>query len=118
MVSVDYFGPLLVKQYRKTEKRYGVLFTCLSIRAVHLEVATSLDTDSFILAFRRFVARRGQPESVYSDNGTNLVGDERELRESLQELDQTKIQNEMSQKGVNWTFLPPTASHMGGVWER
>ena len=53
-------------------KRYGVLFTCLSVRAIHLEVAHSLDTDSFFNAMRRFIARRGQPEEVRSDNGRGL----------------------------------------------
>ena len=117
-VGVDYFGPMLVKKYRKTEKRYGVLFTCLSTRAVHLEVANSLDTDSFIMALRRFIARRGQPDSMYSDNGTNFVGGERELRQSLQEFDQARIVDELSREHTKWTFLPPSASHMGGVWER
>ena len=117
-VGVDYFGPMLVKKYRKTEKRYGVLFTCLSTRAVHLEVANSLDTDSFLMALRRFIARRGKPDSMYSDNGTNLVGGERELRESLQEFDQARIADNLSQDHIKWTFMPPSASHMGGVWER
>ncbi|XP_043201117.1 uncharacterized protein LOC122369981 [Amphibalanus amphitrite] len=117
-VGVDYFGPMFVKKYRRTEKRYGVLFTCFSTRAVHLEVANALDTDSFVMALRRFMARRGKPDSMYSDNGTNLVGGERELRESLHELDQTRITDELSQENIKWTFMPPSASHMGGVWER
>ena len=64
-------------------KRYGALFTCLSIRAIHLEVTHSLDTDSFINAMRRFIARRGQPEEVRSDNVGNCVRGERELRETI-----------------------------------
>ena len=78
-VGVDYFGPMLVKQKRSHVKRYGCLFTCLASRAVHIEIAHSLDTDSFIDALRRFIARRGRPEVMRSDNGTNFHGGEREL---------------------------------------
>ena len=72
-VGIDCFGPFVVRRGRSLVKRYGVLFTCLSIRAIHLEVAHSLDTDSFINAMRRFIALRGQPEEVRSDNGGNFV---------------------------------------------
>jgi hypothetical protein len=57
--AVDYFGPWLVKEGRREVKRYGVLFTCMASRAVHLEIAHSMDTSSFINAYRRFVGRRG-----------------------------------------------------------
>ena len=69
-VGVDYFGPIMVKQGRSRVKRYGCLFTCLNCRAVHLEVANSLDTDWFINALRRFISRRGKPSKIISDNGT------------------------------------------------
>ena len=84
-VGVDYGGPYLTKQGRgKTRtKRYLCLFTCLTTRAVHLEMAYALDTDSFINAFSRMVARRGTPAFVLSDNGTNFVGAERELCPTL-----------------------------------
>ena len=72
-VGMDYFGPFEIKRGRSLVKRYGVVFTCLSTRAIHLEKADSLDTDSCINAIRRFVARRGQVQEVRSDNGTNLV---------------------------------------------
>ena len=81
--GVDHFGPLLVKESRSTVKRYGCLFTCLMTRAVHLEVAHSLETDSFIIALRRMMARRGKPRNISSDNGTNFVGAEQELNECL-----------------------------------
>ena len=70
-VVVDYFGPLVVGQGRSNVKRYGCLFTCLVVRAVHIEVVHSLDTHSFINALRRFINTRGCPNTIYSDNGTN-----------------------------------------------
>lgn len=117
-VGVDYFGPFEVKQKRSRVKRYGVIFTCLASRAVHLEVAASLDTDSYINALRRFIARRGQVTKIRSDNGTNFVGAERELARSIQEWNQHQIQKSMLQKNVDWQFNPPAGSHHGGVWER
>ncbi|KAK5928662.1 hypothetical protein CgunFtcFv8_013710 [Champsocephalus gunnari] len=117
-VGVDYFGPFEVKRGRSTVKKYGVLFTCLTVRAIHIEVASSLDTDSFVNALRRFIARRGQVLELRSDNGTNFVGAERELREAIERLNIAKINNTLLQKGIKWTFNPPTGSHHGGVWER
>ena len=92
-VGVDYAGPYLTKQGRRRakEKRYLCLFTCLATRAVHLEMAYSLDSDSFINAFSRMTSRRGTPAYVISDNGTNFVGAQRELRELVQALDHKKI---------------------------
>lgn len=97
-------------------KRYGVIFTCLAIRAVHIEVASSLDTDSFINALCRFIARRGQVKELRSDNGTNFVGDQRELKEAIESWNQIQIHNTLLQRGIKWIFNPPTGSHHGGVW--
>jgi hypothetical protein len=58
-------------------KRYGIIFTCLAVRAIHIEVSYSLETDYFILALRRFIARKGQVKEMRSDNGTNIVGGEK-----------------------------------------
>ena len=79
-VGVDCFGPFLVKRGRSQFKRYGVLYTCLVIRAVHIEGAYSMDTDSFINSMRRFIARQGTRELMRSDNGTNFVGGDKEFR--------------------------------------
>lgn len=117
-VGVDYFGPIEVKRGRIRCKRYGVIFTCLASRAVHLEVAPSLDTDACINAVRRFISRRGQVSHVFSDNGTNFVGAARELKEAFSTLDSERLQQVLLQKGIQWKFNPPAASHFGGVWER
>ena len=117
-VGVDYFGPFYVKRGRCMEKRYGVLFTCLTVRAVHIEVAHSLDTSSFINALRRFIARRGSPRVIRSDNGTNLTSGEKELREAIGGWNESKIGEFLLQKEVRWVFNLPAASHMGGIWER
>ena len=114
--GIDYFGPLYVRVARSTPKRWGVIFTCLACRAVHFEIAHSLDTDSFLGAFSRFTARRGVPKHVFSDNGTNFVAAEKELKEMIDGLDKDRIQHARSE--IQWKFLPPHASHMAGVWER
>lgn len=117
-VGIDYFGPFLVKRGRVQVKRYGVIFTCLAIRAVHLEVASSLDTDACLNAIRRFLARRGQVREMYSDNGTNFRSADSELRKSIKEWNTSKIEKHLQQKGVQWNFNPPAGSHHGGSWER
>jgi transposase InsO family protein len=114
----DYFGPMIIKCGRKREKRWGCLFTCLSVRAVHLEIASSLNADSVILALRRFIAFRGKPKKLFSDNGTNFVGTSRELKEALVGIDSDKIHDTLAERGIEWCFIPPRAPHMGGAWER
>ncbi|XP_030836079.1 uncharacterized protein LOC115922128 [Strongylocentrotus purpuratus] len=114
-VDADCFGSFMVKQGRSHVKRYGCI---LVVRAVHIEILHSLDTDSFLNALQRFMARRGQPEVIRSDNGTKFVGGNRELKKGVQHWNQQKIQNPLLQKGIDWKFNPPSASHMGGSWER
>ncbi|XP_063072352.1 uncharacterized protein LOC134463029 isoform X1 [Engraulis encrasicolus] len=116
--GVDYFGPFEVKRGRSLAKRYGVLFTCMTSRAIHIEVANSLDTSSCINALRRFICRRGQVKYLRSDNGTNFVGANAELQKALSTLDQDKVHSTLRTMGIEWTFNPPGASHHGGIWER
>ena len=97
------------------QKRYICLFTCLSCRAVHLEMAYGLDTDSLINAFYRMVSRRGLQEVMVSDNGTNFVSGDRELKELVAGLDKDKIQTSAANKGIKWHFNPPGAPHFNGV---
>lgn len=115
---VDYFGPLFVKRGKgkTTEKRWGVIFTCMNSKAVHLEVAESLEADDFILVLIQFLIRRGSVKEMRSDNGiTNFFGAEREVRDAIEQLDETKINNELSMRGctVNGLLSPRSLTHMG-----
>ncbi|XP_055522707.1 uncharacterized protein LOC129716889 [Wyeomyia smithii] len=113
-VGIDYFGPVLVEVGRSNVKRWIALFTCLTVRAVHLEIAYSLSTASCVSCVRRFVSRRECPVEFYSDNGTNFQGADRILREQInQGLSATFTNAE-----TKCNFNPPEAPHMGGAWER
>lgn len=116
--GMDFFGPFEVTVGRHREKRYGVVFTCMTTRAIHVEVAHSLTTDSCIMAIRRMMARRRKPTVMYSDNGTNLRGADRELQETLEQMSFGDIEREVLERGIQWVFNRPAASHMGGSWER
>ena len=116
--GVDYFGPMMVKVRRSSVKVWGCLFTCLTVRAVHLDLVGSLSTDDFILCLRRFIGRTGSPAHIYSDNGTNFKGAKTELETALQELDQNQICSTLAAHSIGWHFIPPHAPHFGGAWER
>ena len=100
-------------------KRYGVIFTCITRRVIHLEIAGDLTTDSLILALRRFIARRGNVKHIRSDNGTNFKGVQEELKDAIAEINIPEVVSELVQKHVNfiWTFNPPSSPWMGGAWE-
>ncbi|XP_068742123.1 uncharacterized protein [Montipora capricornis] len=117
-VGVDCFGPITIRRGSSTVKRYAVLFTCLSCRAIHIEVAHSLDTDSFVNAMRRFISKRGRPKEIRSDNGSNFVGGEKELREAINHWNHQQIYKFLLHESTKWTFNPPAGSHHGGVWGR
>lgn len=115
--GVDCFGPFEVKIGRPVEKRWGIIFKCLTIRAVHLDVLTSIDTDAFLMALRRFIARRGTPAELYSEQGTNFRGGERELQAAFAAMT-SDLQKLLAPHKIVFHFNPPAAPHFGGVWER
>ncbi|XP_038160417.1 uncharacterized protein LOC119796094 [Cyprinodon tularosa] len=115
--GMDCFGPLTVKVGRRQEKRWGILFKCLTTRAVHIDLLSSLDQDSFLMALRRFISRRGKPAELLSDQGTNFRGGERELHDSFKAM-HPALQSELAKHQVKFQFNPPSAPHFGGAWER
>ncbi|XP_055615090.1 uncharacterized protein LOC129761395 [Toxorhynchites rutilus septentrionalis] len=116
-VGIDYFGPISVKRSRSLVKRWVALFTCLTVRAIHLEIVHSLTTESCKMAIRRFIAYRGAPSEIYTDNGTNFKGASRELLQELKTIN-NGLANTFTDANTKWVFNPPSAPHFGGVWER
>ena len=119
--GMDVFGPWYIKERRSQLKRWGLIFTCLASRAVHLETLNTMESDSFINALRRFINRRGKIRQLYSDQGSNFVGARNELTAALKEIDVAPIKNFLLSQDCDWIDFKmnvPTASHMGGIWER
>ena len=124
-VGVDYAGPFLIKygMVRKPTlvKAYACIFVSLAVKAVHLEVVSDLTSESFIATLRRFIARRGYPSLIWSDNGTNFVGADRELNELYQFLSQQNTEGTISDfctaRKVEWRFIPERSPNFGGLWE-
>ena len=106
----------LLPQYKEevcaVKKGWLCLFTCLSTRAIHLEIAFGLDTDSFLTAFTRFTSRRGVPKEMISDCRTNFVGAVSDLKELVGKLDQNKIEQDTAYRDVKWDFNPLGAPHL------
>ena len=99
-----YFGPFVFKEGRNNKKAWGLLFTCLTTGAIHVELVTSMDLSSFILAFSRFVDLREPVASMYSDNGTTF----REAANVLpQLLHSEELQSFFRIKRLSWEFIPP-----------
>ena len=99
-------------------KRWGLVFTCLNSRAIHIEVLESMDTSAFICALRRFLSIRGPTATRRCDRGSNFVGAKSELEQALKEMDEGAVKTYLADQGCEWCLNPPHASHFGGVWER
>ncbi|GJQ79779.1 hypothetical protein Trydic_g19269, partial [Trypoxylus dichotomus] len=124
-IGVDYFGPVHIRDSMKRKynliKAYGAVFVCFATKAVHVELVGNLSTEAFLAALKRFVARRGSISNIYSDNGTQFIGANTELKKLLKQL-QTQTQTEqvkayMAHNGIRWHFIPPRSPHFGGLWE-
>ena len=116
--SCDYFGLYNVKVGRnKSTKHYGVIFTCLNTRAVHLELAVDYSTMEYIQLLRRFFAVRGYPHEMLSDNGSQLVGAEKELQLMIKGWNIQQLKDFCADRGMKWRFTTPAAPHQNGCSE-
>ena len=117
-VGMDVFGPYLVKDRRSIVKRYGLIFTCLYSRAVHIEMLDELSTDSFINALRCFTAIRGHVTTLYSDNATNFTGAKNLFNKELDRVTDARVRQHLLDNKIDFKTNSPDASHQGGCWER
>ena len=119
--AIDMFGPLHIKLNRKTLKEAQVvIFTCMTSRAVHLELVNDKTADAFRMVIRRFASLRGHPCVCWSDCGTNFVGAQSYLKEIMQSWDIPKIQGVLCEEfscDFKWQWNIPHASHQNGVVE-
>ena len=120
--GLDVAGPWKIQRGKATRRTPGeikiwvLLITCLSSRAIHVELLSSLDTPTFKNALSRFIAIRGTCKRLRSDQGSNFIGAQSENQEA--DVDVKELQKSMNNRGIEWEFNPPQASHFGGVWER
>ncbi|XP_065084475.1 uncharacterized protein LOC135706750 [Ochlerotatus camptorhynchus] len=122
--GVDYAGPVYVKPVHKraaATKAYVCIFVCFCTKAVHIELVSEFSTPAFLSALRRFIARRGLPTDLYSDNGKNFEGASNELDEVYRMLQEEtrrhQITSDRTCERITWHFSPPKAPHFGGLWE-
>ena len=94
---------------------YVCLFTCCSTRAVHLELVPDLSVNSFLLAFRRFVGRRGLPVILITDNAKTFRTSSKEF---LKIARSSEVNDYLSSKRVTWRFIVERAPWWGGFYER
>lgn len=109
--GIDCFGPFYVKEARKELKKYGLLFTGMCSRAIHVEMLDNLTTDAFINALCAFVAIHGNVRQLRCDQGTNFVGVKREFSSAMKDLDHEQLKKH----GCEFIMNTPSSSHMGGV---
>lgn len=114
--GVDLAGPFQCRcvAHRTTRyyKVYIAIFVCMVVKCVHIEVVTDLSSAKFIEALQRFIARRGVPSHLYSDNGTNFVGAKNLIIENQQ-----RVSSFVAAEGISWSMIPPRSPNFGGLWE-
>lgn len=113
--GLDYCGHYFIKNKRSTDKVWIVLFTCMSTRAIHLEVVNSLKSNNCLLAVSNFINRRGIPIQLRTDNAGYFLKSKKLLSEIISLED---IERNIAKYNIKWVTNTPDSPHMGGAWER
>jgi hypothetical protein len=120
--GIDYVGPFEIKSGNTRSKTtticYIAFLICMATKAIHLELLFHLTSEAFIAALKRFISRRGLMDHLYSDNGSNFVGANTELKEFFQSEEFLMQERDYAAKTqFKWHFIPPNSPHFGGLWE-
>ena len=118
--GIDFFGPYIIKgevQKRVRGKCYGVIFTCMVSRAVYVDISLDYSTDAFLQVLRRFTSTRGWPNTIFSDNGSQLVAASKELRDTVKGLDWCVLQRYSVKYNTEWKFSPADGPWFNGATE-
>ena len=117
-IALDYAGPFILKKESGSgneEKVWCMIASCLVTRFIHVEVVNNCSTEAFLDAFRSYVALRGLPKKIYSDNATYFKSADKQLKKVLREIRWTEIEDH--EKGIEWVYFPPLASAKAGIIE-
>ncbi|XP_075743772.1 uncharacterized protein LOC142802692 [Rhipicephalus microplus] len=117
-VGIDFAGPLICQESRGARKCYIAILTCAVTRAVHLELVSDMSTTAFLLAFKRFVARRGICSTIYSDNALTFKRAAKDLNAMFTLLKSEEMQSYFAGNQIRWKFIVERAAWWGGFWER
>ncbi|GFX16936.1 integrase catalytic domain-containing protein [Trichonephila clavipes] len=123
ITGLDLGGPYFVtyKHQRKgvLNKIYVCVCICFVTRAIHLEILSDLTSDAIIATLKRFMSRRGKCSKIFTDNATNFVGANSQLKVFYKTLNfpDQNLAAYFTEEGIEWNFIPPRAPHMGGLWE-
>ncbi len=127
-VGVDFAGPIKIRPlssrlkiadtHDNTVKCWIVVFTCMSSRAVHLDVVLDMSADTFLQAFRRMINRRGVCLSLWSDNAKTFKRSEKDLAAAYKSIPNSQVVDSLSHQGIEWHFIAEKAPWWGGAWER
>jgi hypothetical protein len=120
--GIDYVGPFEIKSgttsSKTTTKCYVALLICMATKAIHVELVSNLTSEAFIATLKCCIARRRLIDHLYSDNGSNFVGANRELKESFKSEEFLRQVHKYAVKTqFQWHFIPPNSPHFGGLWE-
>lgn len=119
-VGLDFAGPFHIINRKgrgsRVIKCYLCIFVCLRYKCIHLEAVSDLTKDAFIMTLRRFIARRGKPTEIFSDNGTNLVAAAKEIGNFIKQS-QESLSDFANEQAIHFKFIPAYSPHFGGIWE-
>ncbi|GFX55377.1 integrase catalytic domain-containing protein [Trichonephila clavipes] len=121
--GIDFIGPFWIKSNKQRKsslyKTYVSIFLCFVTKAVHFELVSDLTTQTFIASLKRFIARRGRPSLIFSDNGKTFIGANAELKRLhiLVINPDLELAGFLVDENINWKFLLPRAPNFGGLWE-